>query len=817
MPSRAAFWLAIMQSALRVQARGVCFFVARACVALVCASAGTAMAAPAGLQKLQLEVFIDGASTNLIAEILRAPDGRFSARRSELRELGIKAPGSGKDDDVIAFETIPGFGMRYDEPTQKLHLTLSPESRLAREYNAREANGLVLKPEIGISREYGSVLNYNLFGTAARGYGSGAKMFTTGAVTLDHRLFSPYGVIENSAIGGTTLTRQGLLRLESSYTYAHHSSSTLITAGDAISGGLAWTRPIRFGGGRISRQFSLRPDLVTAPMPSVSGSAAVPSTVDVYVDNMRIASQEVSSGPFRISNLPVPGESGTARVVVRDISGKETVTSVPFFTSPKLLSAGQFDYSLDAGAPRQNYAVESFDYSKRIMGMGSARYGFNDRFTFEGHAETTKGLMGGGIGATFSAGPIGLFSVAGAASRFREKTGGLGFASWQLGLRGVFIGASTQRTLGRYEDVASVTANPNPRLFNSNLIDSGFYQSSASPRVARTIDRVTMGIPFEKLNASLALSFTNIERDNRERSQLLGLTYSQTFRKHYNTYISAYADLADRRHMGVIAGLSFTIGQGLIAQSAASLTRESRTASVELSRPMGSKEHDYGWRIYDSEGTSSSRGASGTYRGPWARAGAGVRQESNLVGGYGELDGAIVMTPSGVFATQRVNDAFAVVNVGTAGVEVLHENRVIGRTGWLGKLVVPDAQSFLRTKIAISPETLPGEHHASITETDIIPGFRGSSTVNVKAIAAQDSARIEIRDVKGTQISAGSRATHEETGHVYTIGYGGLTYIPEIGDRNTLVIRSGMAECRATFSRADRNPETGSIGPLTCR
>lgn len=780
-------------------------------------AAPAAPAGPAGMQKLQLEVFIDGASTNLIGEILRAPDGRFSARRGELRELGIKAPGSGKDDDVIAFEAIPGFGMRYDEPNQKLHLTLSPEIRIAREYNAREANGFVLKPEIGISREYGSVLNYNLFGTAARGYGSNARMFTTGALTLDHRLFSPYGVIENSAIGGTTLTRQGVLRLESSYTYAHHSSSTLITAGDAISGGLAWTRPIRFGGGRISRQFSLRPDLVTAPMPSVSGSAAVPSTVEVYVDNMRIASQDVGSGPFRISNLPVPGESGTARVVVRDISGKETVTSVPFFTSAKLLSAGQFDYSLDAGAPRQNYAVESFDYSRRIMGMSSARYGFNDRVTFEGHAETTSRLAGGGIGATFSAGPLGLFSVAGAASRYRGKAGGLGYASWQLGLRGVFVGASTQRSVRSYEDVASATANRNVRRFNGNLFDSGFYQSSASPRVARAIDRLTLGIPFESLNASLAMSFTNIERGNGERSQLVGLTYSQTFGKHYNTYISAYADLADRRQMGVIAGLSFTIGQGLIAQSAASLARDNRSASVEVSRPMGSKEHDYGWRVYNTEGTLASRGASGTYRGPWARAGAGVRQESSLVGGYGELDGAIVMTPSGVFATQRVNDAFAVVDVGAAGVEVLHENRVVGRTGWLGKLVVPDAQSFLRTKIAISPETLPGEHHASITETDIIPGFRGSSTVNVKAIAAQDSARIEIRDSKGAHIPVGSRATHEETGHVYTIGYGGLTYIPEIGNQNTLVIRNGLAECRTSFARTDRNPETGSIGPLTCR
>ncbi len=80
----------------------------------------------------------------------------------------------------------------------------------------------------------------------------------------------------------------------------------------------------------------------------------------------------MGAGPFRISGLPVPGESGTARVVVRDVSGRETVTSVPFFTSPKLLATGQVDFSLDGGLPRQNYAVENFDYSRQAMGWAAS-------------------------------------------------------------------------------------------------------------------------------------------------------------------------------------------------------------------------------------------------------------------------------------------------------------------------------------------------------------------------------------------------------------------------------------------------------------
>jgi outer membrane usher protein len=433
---------------------------------LLAVLSGQAIAAADDAQQLQLEVYIEGASTNIIAEILRRADGRFAARRSELREIGVAVPGQGKDDEIIDFDNIPGLGMRYDEPAQKLHLNLVPELRLARDYSADGANGLVLKPQTEVSREYGSVLNYTLFGTAARGYTSNARIFTTGAVTLDHRIFSPFGVVQNSGIAGTTLSREGVLRLDSSYRYAHRESSTLVTAGDAISGGLAWTRPIRF---------------VTAPLPSVSGSAAVPSTVDVYVDNIRIASRDVGAGPFRISGLPVPGESGTARVVVRDVTGRETVTSVPFFTSSKLLAAGQFDYSINAGLPRQNYAVKSFDYTREAMGMSSVRYGFSDKLTLEAHAEGTRTLLTGGLGTTFSAGMLGLFSVAGAASRTTSgATGGLFHASWELGLRGVFLGASTLRTMGDFEDVASVTAPRTAKGQTTNFLDSGFFSFNAS-------------------------------------------------------------------------------------------------------------------------------------------------------------------------------------------------------------------------------------------------------------------------------------------------------------------------------------------------
>lgn len=769
-----------------------------------------------GSQTLHVEIRIDGTSTNLIAQVFRNAYGQFSAKRSELKEVGVLVPGSGRPEDIVALDAVPGLALRFDDAAQILHLSLAPGARLAREYGAGEREE-VLKQPVEVSREYGAVINYSAYATSARGYTAASKLYSTGTASLDTRLFSPYGVFQNTAIAGNSLTKQGILRLETSLSFAHQGSMTLGTLGDSISGGTNWSRPVRFGGGQISRQFSLRPDLVTAPLPSVSGSAAVPSTVDVFVDNIRVASQNVGAGPFRLNNLPVPSESGTARVVVRDVTGKETVSVLPFFTSAKLLAVDNFDYSVDAGLPRHDFAVQSFDYSRKFMGMATGRYGVKDWLTVEGHAEATARHRLAGLGVVVGADRLGIFTAALAASNYQQKNGALVNGSWQLSVNGIFVGISTQRSFGHYEDVASATARAGPSRASTNLVDSGFFLPSRSAKVAKSTDRLTLGFPIPGVNATAALSFVNLERAGEARSHLVGLTYSQTIAKKYNFFINGYGDLAARRDAGVTAGLSFVFDNGIVASSSASGSRDAREIGAELLRPLGPEAFDYGWRAFDAEGSSPRRGVAGAYKTPWLRAEAGLRQEGVTIGGHAELEGAIVATPAGVFASRRINDSFAIVDVGVPGVEVLHENRPVGRTGWLGKVVVPDLHSFQRSKIAISPETVPGTAVASITETDVIPGFRGSTTVQARTIEAKDTALIEIRDAKGAHFPAGTRVKHVETGNLITIGYGGITFMQSITDATTLQIALGTSVCNVRFSRSDRAGPKGQIGPLTCK
>ena len=137
------------------------------------------------------------------------------------------------------------------------------------------------------------------------------------------------------------------LRLNTTLTYSDPATMISYRAGDVITGGFAWTRPIRIGGLQMQRNFGLRPDLVTLPLPAARGSAAVPSVADVYINNVKTYSQDINTGPYLLSNLPAITGSGTARVILRDSSGHTTESVLPFYLSANLLAPGMFDYSAD--------------------------------------------------------------------------------------------------------------------------------------------------------------------------------------------------------------------------------------------------------------------------------------------------------------------------------------------------------------------------------------------------------------------------------------------------------------------------------------
>jgi outer membrane usher protein len=159
-----------------------------------------------------------------------------------------------------------------------------------------------------------------------------------------------------------------------------------------VTGALAWSRAVRLGGGQLSSDFSLRPDLVTYPLPVIGASAAVPSTVNVLVNGIRQFSEPAQPGPFAVRSLPVVTDAGEVSVAVLDALGRQVLVTLPFYVSTTLLKPGLASYSLEAGMARQDYSLITDGYAHWATN-GALRYGLTDWLTMEGHIEATDSLV----------------------------------------------------------------------------------------------------------------------------------------------------------------------------------------------------------------------------------------------------------------------------------------------------------------------------------------------------------------------------------------------------------------------------------------
>jgi outer membrane usher protein len=634
--------------------------------------------------------------------------------------------------------------------------------------------------------------------------------FSGGSASLEARMFSPYGSLSQTGIVGTTTTRDmTVLRLESSFTYSHPEQLVTYRVGDSISGALAWTRSIRFGGLQAQRNFGMRSDLITAPLPSFSGSAAVPSTLDVYLNNSKTYTQEVPPGPFQVNNLPLIS-GGEARLVLRDAAGREVETTLPFYTSPQLLREDLTYFSVETGFPRIHYGTESNDYVGKTFAAMSVRHGLYDWLTLEGHAEEGGGLYNGGAGALVRTGNFGILSAAASGSWFREKGGLQTYLSFETKIWGMSLSASSTRTFMSYNDVASVTAPVIGALAAYNIPDL------STVRPPKAIDRVSAGFRLPDYS-SLGLSFVHLEPAAGATSNLVSAAWSRAAFAQSQVFVTAFADVSDRRNYGAFAGVSIPIGALSSVSTGATSSRSGTSLTTDASRPLGVESGSYGWRLRDSEGAVAARSAAGSYRSSAATIQAGVEQsQRNVVRGDAQVDGAVAAMGSGVFFTNRVDDAFAVVDAGTPGVTVLYENRPIGETNSSGKLLVPNLRAYGSNKISIDPKGLGVNDEIETTEDVVAPADRSGVLVKFKTRTNVQAAVVVLVGANGKPLRVGSKGKLDGADGDFVVGYDGRAFVKDLKGANAVTVSLESGECHASFDYTAAADRQVVIGPVSC-
>ncbi len=745
---------------------------------------------PDGADDLYLEVSINRRPANRIVLFRRLTPDCLTISKADLLELRLKPPPAlARRDDRVCLEQLPGFSYDYDASAQAISLSPPEASRetmiLNRPSETENLEHGTQNPDLSM------ITNYSLFANFG-GEDIGRDFRYDGvSASLDSHIFSHSGVFDQSAIvRSQPASGDSMLRLDTRWSREDPDQLINYAAGDVISGSLTWTRPIRLGGAQIKRNFALRPDLITMPAPEVSGSAAVPSTVEVFANKRRAFSGTTADGPFTVSNVPVVSGPGVINLVVRDAAGRETSKEYRYYASPLLLAPGLLDYSVETGFARTFYGVQSDAYDENLLASGSVRYGLTPQLTIEGHAETGAGVFNGGVGAALGLSSIAVASLAASASVGTE-TGGQAHASVESSFWGIRVYGRTSMSFGDYQDLASATA---PASKSADEILP--YSSSQAPY--RRQSQIAVSIPLGFDASSLNLSFIDAEAVSGDGYAIGAISYSRAVWGNASLSLNAYRDFDEPDAYGLYLGLSFGLN-GVSYGSSLETAGRGYSAGVYASRPAEPRAGGYGYSVRAYEGSAPNSAASFSYRARGARLEAGLQKTANSAQVTASADGAVAFLDGAYFA-DRIGDSFAVVDTGIPNVAVQHENHAIGKTGADGKIIIPGIRAHERNTVSIDPLTLPLDAEIERTEITLTPKVRGGLSVHFKSDAIPASALVSLTDERGRPVATGSEVSLNGAPPVATVGYDGEVFLTGLQPSNTATLtKPDGSTCAARF------------------
>lgn len=765
-------------------------------LAVICLLSGSTAAFGSSAADLYLSVEINGAATNLIAHFRRTTGGRLMISAAELHELGLRMVKGADPAAWTELDTVEGLSYQYIAETQSMKIKVDDGLRRARIYEA-----MPTAPPPVPESSWGAVVNYT--GYAATPILSSKHRAASGLanLSLDARVFTPVGVLEQTGIIGSSLARDGdALRLATTLTYSDPKMLRTYRVGDHISGSLPWTRSLRLGGAQVQSDFGLRSDLITTPLPIATGSAAVPSTADVYLGSTKLYSTAVDAGPFQITNLPYTGSTGDLRVLMRDSSGKLIETSTPVYDSSRLLRPGLFSFSVEAGRPRLFYGLESNSYGNEAVASASARYGLSPYLTLEAHAEGGAGLSNGGMGATLLLGRLGTLSLAASASRTAQESGSSFYAAYETRWRGYALQISSLRTLDGFQDLASVTA---PR---ENL-DYGYHGLSflTSVRIPKALDRLTISMPAFPQQAGLSFSFFNAVDWHGVATRTAAASYSVPFAAQTYLFASAFTNVGGHRRAGIYGGLAIPLGTtGYVNAGLATERNGTPSLALDASKPLELAPGSVGWRATATGapyGRPNDTYKAGTvsYRASSMRIDAGTEHFRDELRGTLSAEGGVALTSDGIFFANRIEDAFVVADVGAAGVPVSVDNRYSTKTDSRGKALISGLRSYERAKISVDTRQLPLEIEVPLTDKIVVPGYRSGVSVAFGA-KVERAALVEFVHADGRHVTPGARGVMQN-GSEFRVGYDGQAYLRSMSPMmNEIVIEEERGSCRAQFA-----------------
>lgn len=755
---------------------------------------------------LPLEVAVNGDAGGVWvlierAGVLYAPKEAFAEWRVGVRD-GVEGF-EHQDTRFLPLSAVPGFSAQINTQKQLLELNFAPTAFSAFAKTGEASKRTPLSPVLP-----SVYLNYDISHTS-NDVKNGANSSQTGALT-ELGVSLGAGVITSTAVGrnltssGASTAPREWVRLESTFTYDLVESNRTLRIGDSTTRSGSLGRSVYFGGIQLGSNSAITPGFVGQPKPTVSGVSSAPSTVDLYVNDVLRQTTQVPAGPFTLGNLPQINGGAQARLVVRDLLGRETVIQQSLFSSPSLLAENLNEWSVELGSLRENYAQRSNDYGAPFV-SGLWRRGLSNGVTGEGRVEITDDIKTVGLGAVVAL-PGDLLGRAALLGSHARLAGGK--ADGQQGMIGLdYVGKAW--SAGLQVQVASES-------FRQLGLDA-----ATKPEKLQSFANFNYAMPDGA--SSFSMSLASVSRYDAPKVTTMSANYS-----HKVGEKGRMSWILNRSNNGTAGsstslGIAFSLPLENDVQLGTGLSLRKRDNELYANAQFNPAEDGkWGWRVVGGKREAEDGGyaeANVYYPSQYGRFNGDLSVRENQTNARLGWSGAVALVGGGVHASQRINNSFALVEVpGYPNVPILVGGQRKGSTDANGQLLVPRLSPYQLNSIQLDPNALPISAELESIEAQVTPAWRSGALAKF-SVRSGRAAVLSLKLEDGADVPAGAVLKIDNDDQEFYVANRGLGYVTGLSDQTnlaTLTWKEQSCRLEIVLPAASRD-EIARAGPLVCR
>ena len=737
------------------------------------------------------EILLVDVSINLLQvtepiRVEKLSNGMLVLPEAVFKELKL-IPKDGRikmSDCSYGYQLNTNAGITYDFNPEKFTLDIRvPVDAFELSVFAKKES-IKLKPE---NNNKGAFTNYQLYATQTK---SGDNF----SGVLDVTGFNKLGSLTTGATVNKDSREVNIVRTSTYYQKDLPDKMQSFVIGDTVNSDGNWSRSANYFGVRWSRNFSTQPGYIYTPNPIISGSAALPSVIDVYVNNQKTFSQKINPGPFDITHLPVPGNGmGQVNLVVKDILGNEQVITKNFYQSPILLAKGENDFSLESGFLRKNYGTKSNDYQDGFA-AGTYVHGITNSITARGRFELQpdRQAAGGDIALT-----LGNFALVQAS-----------VASSNDGIRGTGnqYGANIEN-MGQF-----LKTSIGVKRFDKDFSQFASTSDETKPKT-RTNAFVSFPIPMINNNISLGyISQTNWDSDpfkNAYISSGYALPYGANLALSYNKRLDTVNNWGASIVLTVPLGDYNTRFDHTIDPSGKITDSYALSTNIPAGPGMG-------WSVINEDLKKNVK-TNVTLNSNTAQYTGQINVQDGITTGKRlGVNGTIGLLDGEVFASRQVNNSsFAIVKTeGLKGIKIYNQNNMVAITNKNGTAAFP-IRPYEKTKIEIKDNEIPLEATAEVLEMYPVAYARSGLLVKFP-IQMSKNALVKIHLPNDTPIPAGATVTMASNKEIYIAGRNGEVYLTNLSQKNQLTVSWLENKCELNLEIDMTQQQEQIIGPIKC-